>query len=96
MRLLLGLQRAAEPLRLSARGAADTLFRSNRDSKPDGAHSGLSSSDSPHHPRSMAKSQFKAGGPTRGRLRVRKMGMGSGAAVAKLKAKGNSKGKKRG
>ncbi len=44
----------------------------------------------------MAKSQFKAGGPTRGRLRVRKMGMGSGAAVAKLKAKGNIKGKKRG
>jgi len=44
----------------------------------------------------MAKSQFKAGGPTRGRLRVRKMGMGSGAAVAKLKARGNVKGKKRG
>ncbi len=44
----------------------------------------------------MAKSQFKAGGPTRGRLRVRKMGMGSGATVAKLKARGNVKGKKRG
>ncbi len=42
----------------------------------------------------MAKSQFKAGGPTRGRLRVRKMGMGSGASVAKLKARGNSKTKK--
>lgn len=26
----------------------------------------------------MAKSQTKAGGPTRGRLRVRKLGMGSG------------------
>ncbi|MFT7486290.1 MAG: hypothetical protein ACI9F9_002145 [Candidatus Paceibacteria bacterium] len=39
----------------------------------------------------MAKSQFKAGGPTRGRLRVRKMGMGSGKAVAKLKATGNRK-----
>lgn len=39
----------------------------------------------------MAKSQFKAGGPTRGRLRVRKMGMGSGKAVATLKAQGNRK-----
>ena len=38
-----------------------------------------------------AKSQFKSGGPTRGRLRVRKMGMGSGKAVAQLKAKGNKK-----
>lgn len=26
----------------------------------------------------MAKSQYKAGGPTRGRRRVRKIGMGSG------------------
>lgn len=26
----------------------------------------------------MAKSQFKAGGPTRGRRRVKKIGMGSG------------------
>lgn len=26
----------------------------------------------------MAKSQFKAGGPTRGRRRIRKIGMGSG------------------
>ena len=42
----------------------------------------------------MAKSQFKAGGPTRGRLRVRKMGMGSGKAVAQLKAKGNTRGGK--
>ncbi len=34
----------------------------------------------------MAKSQIKAGGPTRGRKRVRKMGMGSGAVtVAKHK-----------
>jgi len=29
----------------------------------------------------MAKAQVKAGGPTRGRKRVRKMGMGSGALV---------------
>ncbi len=43
----------------------------------------------------MAKSQFKAGGPTRGRLRVRKMGMGSGKAVAQLKAQGNTRGKKK-
>ena len=43
----------------------------------------------------MAKSQFKAGGPTRGRLRVRKMRKGSGATVAKLKARGKVKGKKR-
>lgn len=35
----------------------------------------------------MAKSQFKAGGPTRGRLRVRKMGMGSGKYHAKVRAK---------
>ena len=28
--------------------------------------------------RPMAKSQFKAGGPTRGRRRVRKIGMNSG------------------
>ena len=39
----------------------------------------------------MAKSRIKAGGPTRGRLRVKKMGMGSGKAVAQLKAKGNKK-----
>lgn len=39
----------------------------------------------------MAKSQYKAGGPTRGRRRVRKMGFGSGKAVADLKAKGNTK-----
>lgn len=39
----------------------------------------------------MAKSQFKSGGPTRGRRRIRKMGMGSGKAVATLKAKGNKK-----
>lgn len=32
----------------------------------------------------MAKSQFKAGGPTRGRKRIRKIGMGSGAWVAKV------------
>jgi hypothetical protein len=43
-------------------------------------------SPSPHAPllgaqqpiRIMAKSQVKAGGPTRGRKRVKKMGMGSG------------------
>lgn len=32
----------------------------------------------PGAPQIMAKSQFKAGGPTRGRRRVRKIGMGSG------------------
>ena len=31
----------------------------------------------------MAKSQIKAGGPTRGRRRVRKIGMGSGKAIEK-------------
>lgn len=39
----------------------------------------------------MAKFQVKAGGPTRGRRRVKKMGMGSGKAVTqgqKAKAKG--------
>ena len=41
----------------------------------------------------MAKSQIKAGGPTRGRLRVRKMGMGSGARVVRAQA---AKKKKRG
>jgi len=39
----------------------------------------------------MAKSQFKSGGPTRGRRRVKKMGMGPGKAVAERKAKGNNK-----
>jgi hypothetical protein len=39
----------------------------------------------------MAKSQIKVGGPTRGRLRVRKLGMGSGKRVAALKAYGNKK-----
>jgi hypothetical protein len=39
----------------------------------------------------MAKSQYKAGGPTRGRRRVKKIGMGSGKNVAQLKAKGNKK-----
>jgi hypothetical protein len=34
----------------------------------------------------MAKTRIKAGGPTRGRLRVRKIGMGSGRAVAQSKA----------
>ena len=33
----------------------------------------------------MANYQIKAGGPTRGRLRVKKMGMGSGKAVAQAK-----------
>ncbi len=35
----------------------------------------------------MAKSQFKAGGPTRGRKRKRKMGMGSGKTHAEIRAK---------
>ena len=35
----------------------------------------------------MAKSRFKAGGPTRGRLRIRKIGMGSGKAHAAIRAK---------
>jgi len=34
----------------------------------------------------MAQFQIKAGGPTRGRKRVRKIGMGSGKSVAKAKA----------
>ena len=34
----------------------------------------------------MAKSQIKAGGPTRGRRRVRKLGMGSGKHIAKVYA----------
>ena len=34
----------------------------------------------------MAKSQFKAGGPTRGRKRVRKLGMGAGKHTAKVRA----------
>lgn len=33
----------------------------------------------------MAKSQFKAGGPTRGRRRVRKIGMGSGKYLLERK-----------
>ena len=33
----------------------------------------------------MAKSQFKPGGPTRGRRRLRKIGMGSGKIFAKLR-----------
>ena len=41
----------------------------------------------------MAKSQFKAGGPTRGRRRVKKIGMGSGAQVAKAKTR-QKKGKR--
>ena len=35
----------------------------------------------------MAKSQTKAGGPTRGRPRPRRMGMGSGKFIAKTRAK---------
>lgn len=35
----------------------------------------------------MAKSQIKAGGPTRGRKRVRLMGMNSGKAIAAKKRK---------
>ncbi len=34
----------------------------------------------------MAQFQIKAGGPTRGRKRVKKIGMGSGKAVAKAKS----------
>jgi len=34
----------------------------------------------------MAQFQIKAGGPTRGRKRVKKIGMGSGRAVQKAKA----------
>ena len=37
--------------------------------------------------RTMAKSKIKAGGPTRGRKRVRKIGMGSGEAIAKARKK---------
>jgi len=33
----------------------------------------------------MAHSKIKAGGPTRGRRRVKRMGMGSGRAVAQAK-----------
>ncbi|MEM7306211.1 MAG: hypothetical protein AAF682_06055 [Planctomycetota bacterium] len=40
----------------------------------------------------MAKSQIKAGGPTRGRRRVKKMGMGSGKSRAKRRA--STKGKR--
>jgi len=42
----------------------------------------------------MAQYQIKAGGPTRGRQRVKKIGMGSGRSVAKAKA--NRKKGKRG
>ncbi len=35
----------------------------------------------------MAKSRFKAGGPTRGRIRVRMIGMGSGKNIAAKRAK---------
>lgn len=35
----------------------------------------------------MAKSQTKAGGPTRGRKRVRKIGMGSGKHIEAVKKK---------
>ena len=39
----------------------------------------------------MAKSQIKAGGPTRGRRRPKNMGMGSGKARAKRKAANKGK-----
>lgn len=39
----------------------------------------------------MAKSQIKAGGPTRGRKRIRKMGMGSGKRVLEAKAAGKKR-----
>lgn len=35
----------------------------------------------------MAQSRVKAGGPTRGRRRVRKIGMGSGKNLAKIREK---------
>ena len=35
----------------------------------------------------MAKSQIKSGGPTRGRQRLKKMGMGAGKNIAKIRAK---------
>lgn len=35
----------------------------------------------------MAKSRIKAGGPTRGRKRVRMIGMGSGKNIAAKRAK---------
>ena len=35
----------------------------------------------------MAKSKMKAGGPTRGRKRPRRVGMGSGKTIAKIRAK---------
>ena len=41
----------------------------------------------------MAHSQTKAGGPTRGRPRTKKMGMGSGKSRAKT-AQGKKKGKR--
>ena len=85
---------ATERPRLSAKGTAATLLRRNGSLGPTGARFVRPPKILP--PSTMAKSQFKAGGPTRGRLRVRKMGMGSGATVAKLKARGNVKGKKRG
>ena len=44
----------------------------------------------------MAKSQTKAGGPTRGRKRVRKIGMGSGKYIAARKAERKGVGPKKG
>jgi len=41
----------------------------------------------------MAHFQIKAGGPVRGKQRLKKMGMGSGKAVAKAKAR-RKKGKR--
>ena len=41
----------------------------------------------------MAHYQIKAGGPTRGRKRVKRIGMGSGKSVAKAK-KAQKKGKR--
>ena len=51
----------------------------------------------PRRPRSitMAKSQTKAGGPTRGRKRVRKIGMGSGKYIAARKAERKGVGPKK-
>ena len=43
----------------------------------------------------MGRYRNKAGGPTRGRLRVKRMGMGSGRAIARARA-GLKKGKRGG
>jgi hypothetical protein len=44
----------------------------------------------------MARARIKAGGPTRGRLRVNKIGMNSGKRLAKGRIKKPKRGKGRG